>query len=55
MLDFFGKGKCTEFFQVKKNIILNADILCCFVCDRALYNIGKRSFVPPTLKEKDKW
>ncbi|KAL9959145.1 hypothetical protein ACROYT_G036235 [Oculina patagonica] len=22
---------------------------------RALYNIGKRSFVPPTLKEKDKW
>ncbi|KAJ7380395.1 Mitogen-activated protein kinase kinase kinase kinase 1 [Desmophyllum pertusum] len=22
---------------------------------RALYNIGKRSFVPPTLKEKEKW
>ena len=39
----------TEVFQV------NANILLYFVCDRALYNIGKRSFVPPTLKEKDKW
>ena len=30
-------------------------VLYCFHSNRALYMIGKRSFVPPTLKEKDKW
>ena len=30
-------------------------VLYCFHSNRALYMIGKRSFVPPTLKEKEKW
>lgn len=44
----------TEHYVVYSlNVIRNSFSFGVF--NRALYNIGKRGFVPPTLKEKEKW